>query len=74
MCECITDINQKLAPQNARLSLTITFMGPGLSEYPHIAIEKIDRSKRGKIPTCFIPTFCPFCGEKYTQETEAGGA
>ena len=67
MCDCIKTINEKLVPQNARLSLIICF-GGDISEYPSIPLEKIDKSKRDKIPTNFIPTFCPFCGEKYAKE------
>lgn len=69
MCDCIATINEKLRPQNARLSLTLTF-GGDVTAYPHIPLEKLDKSKRGKAPTAFIPSYCPFCGEKYQKESE----
>jgi len=69
MCDCITRINELLAPRNGRLILTFT-LTDGLSDFPTIEIEKI--APRGKKPPRVMPTFCPFCGEKYATESEGG--
>lgn len=65
MCDCIKSMNEKLAVMNGRLTITFGFPhDAGLSQaYPTIEVEKI--KPRGQRPPIALPTYCPFCGEKY---------
>jgi hypothetical protein len=67
MCNCIEDMNGKLAELNGKLSLTIgfSFDGSPSRAYPTIDVEKIN--KRGKKPPIALPSYCPFCGERYPR-------
>lgn len=67
MCNCMTDIDNMLKEHNGRLCATIALAG-NMPVYPTIMVEKI--VPRGKKPPAVVPTFCPFCGEKYAK-TEA---
>jgi len=62
MCDCIDKVNEKLAEHNTELLLNM--FGP---QRAFIATEKLSREKRGK-PAHLMATFCPFCGEKYSDE------
>ena len=69
MCDCITQMGAMLAPRNTRLSLgfSISTKTGAIHEYPVIMSEKIDKRSRAK-QVQPIPTFCPFCGEKYRKD------
>jgi hypothetical protein len=64
MCKCIEEIDKKLleAGKNTRIGTTWNFM-TGV-EYAAIRTEKVDPKNRLK-PSLAIPTFCPWCGERY---------
>jgi hypothetical protein len=64
MCNCIELIDRKLldAGHNTRISTTLNFM-TGV-EYAAIKTEKVDDKIRKK-PIAAIPTFCPWCAERY---------
>ena len=64
MCNCIEEIDKKLAEagHNTKLETTWNFM-TGMV-YVKIGVEKADPKNRKK-PALAIPTFCPFCGERY---------
>lgn len=66
MCECIAQMDAKLAPLNTKLSLTFSFGRNGGPSYtlPTIETKKIESRKRGG-PALAIASFCPFCGEAY---------
>ena len=74
MCDCMEKMNAKLAALNGRLSETFGFPHDGGTSvtYPTIQVEKLN--KRGKSPPLAIPTFCPFCGEKYCEPSTAAKA
>ena len=64
MCECVSKINEKIAPGNARIeqSLVIT-PDLGLKVRILIATERIDKTKRKPVPRV-VASYCPFCGEE----------
>lgn len=66
MCNCIEEIDKKLAEagHNTKLETTWNFV-TGL-EYVKIGTEKADPKNRKK-PILAAPTFCPFCGERYAK-------
>lgn len=69
MCGCIDEMNEKLAEHNTKLGLTFGFGRDGSSStFPHIMTEKVEKRVR-KGPALAIPTFCPFCGERYVRPT-----
>lgn len=75
MCTCIADINAKLAPDHT-LNCTLAFRA-GEVERPIIGLVRRDTWKletRRNKPSSFLPSFCPFCGEKYQDATLAGAA
>ena len=65
MCDCIEELNAKLAERNSRIVEGIALrMSTGASRsYPVIECEKINKRNRDRASV--IPTFCPFCGERY---------
>lgn len=68
-CDCIEQVQEQLAESNARLlieSLIRTKTGEIRSSPPSLRLEKIDSSKRKRLPTLFC-SHCPFCGKKYPK-------
>lgn len=61
MCNCITEVNAKLAESNGELAITFWPM-----VRPLLETMKLDTRKRVK-PPLVVATFCPFCGEKYAE-------
>lgn len=68
-CECIAEMDAKLAEHNTRLCVTFGFPRDGspASVYPYLKTEKIETRKRVG-PALAIPSFCPFCGESYAPQ------
>lgn len=64
-CNCIDEVNAKLAEHNAQILLPM-FVGGGGPKRPFIETTKLDEKKRGKPPALFA-TVCPFCGAKYPE-------
>lgn len=64
-CNCIAEMDAKLAAMNTKLHITLGFGRDG-STYvlPLIGTEKIETRKRVG-PALAIPSFCPFCGVSY---------
>ncbi|MET4341995.1 hypothetical protein [Bradyrhizobium sp. RT9a] len=73
MCECLTKVNTSLRDRNTKLATGFIFTRDlaGMDCLPLVAVEKVDTRKRGRA-TSVIPTFCPFCGEKYPRAGEEG--
>ncbi|MDF2621785.1 MAG: hypothetical protein K0S00_4444 [Xanthobacteraceae bacterium] len=71
MCDCIEQIDAKLAERNSKLQIGFTFGTPDRPGYtfPALTTDKIDKRNRDKMGA--IPTFCPFCGERYVAIPEA---
>ena len=69
LCNCIEEVNKQLKEmgKNTQLDIPISLnMGKGKFNAPTVIIKtvKLDSSKRQK-PISIMPSFCPFCGEKY---------
>lgn len=75
MCNCITEMDERLKSHNTRLSIgfSINMKTRKVREYPAIMTEKIEKRSRQKQAQP-IPTFCPFCGEKYADEATSESA
>jgi hypothetical protein len=71
MCNCIDEMNAKLAEHNTELALTFGFSrsGGGSETYPTIQTKKLETRKRVG-PALAIPSYCPFCGESYIAAVE----
>jgi hypothetical protein len=68
-CNCDEIINASLQWKNARLSTAFRCIDNNLILVPAlIMVEKI--ISRGKRPPLVIPTYCPFCGKKYTVKED----
>lgn len=67
MCNCIEDVNKKLAEmgKNTKLDIPITFSGKLSADRVAIKTCKLDDGKREK-PITVTPAYCPFCGKLYT--------
>jgi hypothetical protein len=70
MCDCISQIDKKLAPEH-QLDIAIRYTGGTLIATPNIRIMRKDNgkheSRRGK-PSIFGCTYCPFCGQPYENQ------
>ena len=66
MCECVKDMNEKLKgfPQGKNTMLVTNLLGRPRAV---IATCKRDDKVRGK-PAILMANFCPFCGEKYSEQ------
>lgn len=64
MCDCITEVNTKLAEHNTCVSMPLIGR-----QQPFVMTEKVDEKKRGKVPLLFA-SCCPFCGEKYPEPNQ----
>ena len=70
-CNCIEEMDAKLADHNTKLGVTFGFGRDGSSyTLPHIMTEKIEKRVR-KGPALAIASFCPFCGERYAKATQS---
>jgi hypothetical protein len=75
-CDCITRIDEQLAPQNFALDVSF-LLGDNLSLMSTalcVGTHWKDSSKkvRGKKPPTIVVTFCPFCGKKASNEKTNG--
>ena len=64
MCNCIELTNDALKEDGLKLAVGIVLPVDGTQPYVYlpVATERIDGKKK-KSPA-FVPTYCPFCGEK----------
>ena len=71
MCDCQEAVNKRLAFSNAKIAFGLMWTDGDTHKVvampPTIVLEKIDKSKRGKLPT-LLATCCPFCGERFEEE------
>jgi hypothetical protein len=69
-CNCIEQMDAKLKERNTRLCVTFGFPRDGSPTYtlPALMTEKIN--KRNRESVLAIPTFYPFCGERYVPKPE----
>ena len=68
MCDCIKNVDEKLAERNTRLTQALVF---GNRSAPTIMLQtEVIEKKRGAKPVGMFLSYCPFCGEKYPE----GGA
>lgn len=64
MCDCIERTDALLADRNTRLVVFLSLAGKPTR--PMIATE-VREKKRGAGCVTLMPTFCPFCGERYEE-------
>lgn len=68
MCDCREAVNKRLEVGNAKIAFGLMWTpgaNPSVDQMPPtIVLEKIDKRKRGRLPT-LMATCCPFCGERY---------
>lgn len=71
-CDCMANMNERLAEHNTRLVPSFSFTFGDTKTWTTVSIqtEKIDTKKRGR-PFAALATFCPFCGTKCIED---GGA
>lgn len=64
-CNCVEQVNEKLAGFNTKLSSCLSFSMSDMTTSTELIImtHKIDGKKRGAAKTV-TPSFCPFCGRK----------
>lgn len=62
-CKCLDLIQKKLAQERPNVRLQTAFTMRGRVIGPLLAVEKIDPTKRAKLPT-IVCAFCPICGKK----------
>jgi hypothetical protein len=64
MCDCINQMNEKLAAHNAALVTTMF----GQPERVCVETYKVDSKVRGFRPPKVLASYCPFCGEHKSRE------
>lgn len=68
MCNCVAEIDAKLKEGGHCLNTAMYF--DGRPSKPLISLVRLDRytlETRMQKPRTFLPSFCPFCGEKYAE-------
>lgn len=74
MCDCITEIDKKLADDGLRLEVAFLFSGNSLCTRTYSRLLRKDNGRpetRSGRRSMFAATYCPFCGVKYEDEAEA---
>ncbi len=67
-CNCVEEVNQRIKDKNVRIGVGLTLIeNKRLSVVVLVAAEKIDKKKRGRVPS-LIATYCPFCGKKWEED------
>lgn len=70
MCNCINDVNAKLADRNTCLTQAIVFRQRGNNPNLLLQTEQIETGRgKAKAVGMFL-SYCPFCGEKYATGDE----
>jgi hypothetical protein len=76
MCDCIKNIDEKLAENGQFLNCTMAFRTGEIGR-PMIDIMRRDtwrpERRRGK-PGFFVASYCPFCGENYSEKPAEDGS
>ena len=67
MRTCVTEVSEKLKDYNTEMHLLLFLNGK--KPRPLIAVEKLD-PKNKKKPINVLYSFCPFCGEEYSEATK----
>lgn len=62
ICDCASKMNKELEKKNGQLDMAV-FIMKGIA-LPQIATLKVNTKLREK-PPLVVPTYCPFCGQKY---------
>lgn len=65
MCDCITQIDEKLKEYNTGIDASIS-LKEDIPVKAKVATYKLDSKKRGNAMS-LVATFCPFCGQRYYE-------
>lgn len=65
MCECVFKADERFRTRNTELVLSFNLMDERLTR-PILQTRKVEPRKRESITV--LPTYCPFCGERYEPE------
>jgi len=70
-CECIEETNKLLAEHNTELGFHFLMNREtgGVNQTVRLVTNIIEK-KRGARPLAIVPTFCPFCGQRYAPEAD----
>lgn len=64
MCDCITEVDHKLAEKNTQIAKALVF---GSSEVRLMIATEVREKKRGARAATLFATYCPFCGNAYSK-------
>lgn len=66
-CNCVSEINEKLASRNTRLTQALMF-GPCDHDALMIETEQVEKGRGKPKAAAMFLTYCPFCGTKYASD------
>lgn len=64
-CECVDEVDKKLAEHNTRLTKAIVFADRGTNPNLMLRTEQIETGRGKKKAVSMFLSCCPFCGMKY---------
>lgn len=69
-CTCISDFNKRLEQHNTRIVQASLRIDGNWVERPTIHREQIETGRGKKKAVTVVPSFCPFCGFRYSGKAE----
>lgn len=69
-CNCVEEVNEKLATRNTRLTQALVFTQRGNNPNLMLQTEQIESGRGKQKAVGMFLTHCPFCGDKYLTGAE----